>query len=107
MFMQRAFFALLKLADLFRVAWFTSTAVALQNDTHGFYQHAIYIHTNSENTYPNMSGKRQITITQAKPPAEAFIGYGGVTVRDAVRKGADWFVTDFTPLIRAIREDGA
>lgn len=41
---------------------------------------------------------------QAKPPAKAFIGYGGVAVRDPVRKGADWFVTDFGPLIEAIRE---
>ncbi|CAN0600538.1 unnamed protein product, partial [Ectocarpus sp. 12 AP-2014] len=40
---------------------------------------------------------------QAKPPAEAFIGYGGVTVRKSVRKGADWFVTDFGPLIEALR----
>lgn len=40
---------------------------------------------------------------QAKPPAEAFIGYGGVTVREAVRDGADWFVTDFGPLIEAVR----
>ncbi|CAN0573373.1 unnamed protein product, partial [Ectocarpus sp. 12 AP-2014] len=40
--------------------------------------------------------------TQAKPPAEAFIGYGGVTVRKSVRKGADWFVTDFGPLIEAL-----
>ncbi|CAM9833424.1 unnamed protein product, partial [Hapterophycus canaliculatus] len=40
----------------------------------------------------------------AKPPAEAFIGYGGVTVREAVRKGADWFVTDFGPLIETLKE---
>ncbi|CAM9487744.1 unnamed protein product [Ascophyllum nodosum] len=43
------------------------------------------------------------TDMQAKPPAEAFIGYGGVSVRDAVREGADWFVTDFAPLIEVTR----
>ena len=37
---------------------------------------------------------------QARPPATAFIGYGGVIVRDAVRRGADLFVTDFDELIR-------
>ncbi|CAM9463296.1 unnamed protein product [Ectocarpus sp. 4 AP-2014] len=41
---------------------------------------------------------------QAKPPADAFIGYGGVTVRQSVRKGADWFVTDFGPLIETLRD---
>ena len=41
---------------------------------------------------------------QAKPPAQAFIGYGGVTIREAVRKGADWFVTDFEPLMEALGE---
>lgn len=43
---------------------------------------------------------------QAKPPAKAFIGYGGVSVRDAVRDGADWFVKDFKPLIEAIQGSG-
>eukprot|EP00752_Nemacystus_decipiens_P007101 g6363.t1 len=47
------------------------------------------------------------TDMQAKPPAEAFIGYGGVTVREAVRDGADWFVTDFSPLIKALNESGS
>eukprot|EP00903_Cladosiphon_okamuranus_P013185 g12297.t1 len=46
------------------------------------------------------------TDMQAKPPAEAFIGYGGVTVREAVRNGADWFVTDFGPLIETLKETG-
>ena len=35
------------------------------------------------------------TDMQAKPPASAFIGFGGVVVREAVAQGADWFVTDF------------
>lgn len=32
---------------------------------------------------------------QARPPADAFVGYGGVTVRENVAKGADWFVYNF------------
>ncbi|GMH78906.1 hypothetical protein TL16_g07972, partial [Triparma laevis f. inornata] len=38
------------------------------------------------------------TDAQAKPPAVAFIGYGGVQDRDAVREKADWFVYDFEEL---------
>ena len=36
---------------------------------------------------------------QAKPPADAFVGYGGVVVRDAVKKGADWFVHSFDDVL--------
>ena len=35
------------------------------------------------------------TDAQAKPPADAFIGFGGVITRDAVRDKACWFVRDF------------
>ena len=35
------------------------------------------------------------TDLEAKPPADAFIGFGGVAERGAVRVGADWFVRDF------------
>ena len=35
------------------------------------------------------------TDMQAKPPADAFIGYGGIVSRDAVKRGADWFVLSF------------
>lgn len=42
------------------------------------------------------------TDLEARPPADLFIGYGGVVARDAVRAGADWFVTDFTDLVRAL-----
>ena len=35
------------------------------------------------------------TDMQARPPASAFIGFGGIVVRDSVKAGADWFVTDF------------
>jgi len=34
--------------------------------------------------------------------ADAFIGFGGVAVREAVKKGADWFVTDFKELRDAL-----
>lgn len=36
-----------------------------------------------------------VTDMQAKPPAQLFIGFGGVVTREAVRTGADLFVTDF------------
>lgn len=39
------------------------------------------------------------TDTQAKPPATAFIGYGGVTVREQVKELSDWYVTDFQVVI--------
>lgn len=39
------------------------------------------------------------TDLQAKPPADAFIGFGGVVVRDKVRDNADWFIADFKELI--------
>ncbi len=35
------------------------------------------------------------TDMQAKPPADAFIGFGGVVERAAVKAGADWYVKDF------------
>jgi len=33
------------------------------------------------------------TDLEARPPADAFIGFGGVVVREKVKAGADWFVT--------------
>jgi phosphoserine phosphatase len=45
------------------------------------------------------------TDMQAKPPAEAFIGYGGVAIRDSVRAGADWYVYTLEDLVQAIKED--
>lgn len=45
------------------------------------------------------------TDLQAKPPADAVIGYGGVVERDIVKQQADWFVTDFNDLIAALREE--
>eukprot|EP00977_Amphora_coffeiformis_P005565 scaffold1170_cov174-Amphora_coffeaeformis.AAC.49 len=43
------------------------------------------------------------TDAQAKPPAKAFIGFGGVAVREKVKATADWFVTDFSDLTKIIR----
>lgn len=36
-----------------------------------------------------------VTDMQARPPADAFIGYGGVVTREAVLEGADYFIKDF------------
>jgi phosphoserine phosphatase len=43
------------------------------------------------------------TDMQAKPPADAFIGFGGIVVRKSVQEGADWFVNSFQ--VRAIIRD--
>lgn len=39
------------------------------------------------------------TDLETRPPAAAFIGFGGVVARQKVKEGADWFVTDFKELI--------
>lgn len=44
------------------------------------------------------------TDMEARPPADAFIGFGGVVVREAVEQGADWFVTDMQELIRPLQD---
>ena len=43
------------------------------------------------------------TDLQARPPADAFVGYGGVIERDVVKKGADWFVYDWEAFIGAVQ----
>ena len=43
------------------------------------------------------------TDAQAKPPANAFVGFGGVVTRDAVRAKADWFVYDFKEMTKIIK----
>jgi len=35
--------------------------------------------------------------------ADAFIGFGGIAVREKVQKGADWFVMSFDPVIDALK----
>jgi phosphoserine phosphatase len=42
------------------------------------------------------------TDLEARPPAIAFIGYGGVSIREIVRKEADWFITEWQPLIELL-----
>jgi phosphoserine phosphatase len=39
------------------------------------------------------------TDLEARPPADCFIGYGGVAVRAKVKEQADWFIADFAQLI--------
>ena len=45
------------------------------------------------------------TDLEARVPggADVFVGYGGVQVREAVEKGADWFVTDFDAFIDVVK----
>lgn len=43
-----------------------------------------------------------VTDMEAKPPAKAFIGFGGVKQRAKVKQGADWFVESFAPLLGAL-----
>mmetsp|Transcript_20985 Transcript_20985/g.52056 ORF Transcript_20985/g.52056 Transcript_20985/m.52056 type:complete len:355 (+) Transcript_20985:145-1209(+) len=42
------------------------------------------------------------TDAQAKPPAKAFIGFGGVIEREPVKKQADWFVTSFDDMTQIV-----
>lgn len=47
------------------------------------------------------------TDAQAKPPASAFIGFGGVARREKVVAASDWFVTDFEDMTRIVRDFGS
>ena len=40
-----------------------------------------------------------MTDVEARPPAVCMVGYGGVVVREAVRRQADWFIVDWTQLM--------
>lgn len=44
------------------------------------------------------------TDAQAKPPAAAFIGFGGVAVREPVKEKACWFVRDFEDMIAVVEK---
>jgi len=46
------------------------------------------------------------TDAQAKPPADAFIGFGGVSVRSSVRSVACWYVRDFEGMIDVVKRFG-
>jgi phosphoserine phosphatase len=39
-----------------------------------------------------------VTDLEARPPADGFVGFGGVVVRERVKAQADWFVLDFKDL---------
>jgi len=43
------------------------------------------------------------TDMDARPPASAFIGYGGVQVRPKVKAGADWFVTNWRQVMKELK----
>eukprot|EP00532_Pseudo-nitzschia_australis_P011536 CAMPEP_0168242600 /NCGR_PEP_ID=MMETSP0140_2-20121125/23539_1 /TAXON_ID=44445 /ORGANISM="Pseudo-nitzschia australis, Strain 10249 10 AB" /LENGTH=348 /DNA_ID=CAMNT_0008177777 /DNA_START=268 /DNA_END=1314 /DNA_ORIENTATION=+ len=42
------------------------------------------------------------TDAQAKPPARAFVGFGGVVERAAVKNQSDWFVKDFDDMTKIV-----
>ncbi|XP_072383457.1 phosphoserine phosphatase [Diabrotica undecimpunctata] len=44
------------------------------------------------------------TDLEASPPAEAFIGYGGNVIRQAVKSKAKWFITDFNEIIDVLNQ---
>jgi len=44
------------------------------------------------------------TDAQAKPPAKAFIGFGGVIVREPVKEKSCWFVEDFGDMQKVLKE---
>ena len=39
------------------------------------------------------------TDMEARPPASAFVGFGGIVVREAVKKGSDWYAMDVQELL--------
>lgn len=47
------------------------------------------------------------TDAQAKPPADAFVGFGGVAIRDAVKTKACWYVYDFEDMISVVKNFGS
>jgi len=44
------------------------------------------------------------TDLEARPPANCFIGYGGIAVRSKVEMHADWFVHDWTDVVEQLRQ---
>ena len=46
-----------------------------------------------------------VTDLQARPPADICIGYGGVVTREAVKTGADIFITDFRQLLADMKQN--
>jgi len=39
------------------------------------------------------------TDMEARPPATAFVGFGGIVIRETVKKGSDWYVMDVQEMI--------
>ena len=46
-----------------------------------------------------------VTDVEARPPAMCMVGYGGVVVREAVRKKADWFIGDWAQLMNVYESE--
>ncbi|KAI9915928.1 hypothetical protein PsorP6_008457 [Peronosclerospora sorghi] len=44
-----------------------------------------------------------VTDLQARPPADLFVGFGGIVTRDVVKENADLFVTDFDHLTKLLQ----
>uniref|UniRef100_A0AAV1UG61 phosphoserine phosphatase n=1 Tax=Peronospora matthiolae TaxID=2874970 RepID=A0AAV1UG61_9STRA len=44
-----------------------------------------------------------VTDLQARPPADLFVGFGGIVTRDVVKEGADLFVSDFNHLAKLLQ----
>ena len=42
---------------------------------------------------------------RAQGGADAFIGYGGVVIRDVVKNGADLFITDMQDIIDPLKQE--
>lgn len=47
------------------------------------------------------------TDAQAKPPANSFIGFGGVVIRESVKAKACWYVHDFEDMITVVKKHGS
>jgi phosphoserine phosphatase len=45
------------------------------------------------------------TDLQSRPPADSFIGFGGVEQREVVKENADWFITDFNELLTELKSE--
>lgn len=46
-----------------------------------------------------------VTDMQACPPADCFVGFGGIVEREKVKAGADWYIKDFQDLIQVLKSD--
>jgi phosphoserine phosphatase len=46
-----------------------------------------------------------VTDLQARPPADLFIGFGGIVARQVIQENADWFIRDFDELTQVLVAD--